>query len=133
MHVMQWIDLSALPFDASLPLTQSNVVQLFQSLRSRPDYYVLYIFVGFSRRIDAKGERCFDISPVTATIQKEINDFYLFAKEEEGENRGVHRTYVLSILKHIQSHYDRKLQRPSLRQPSVLDPLRFHRLLGWKK
>ena len=39
----------------------------------------------------------------------------------------MHRTYVLSILKHIESHYDRKLQRPSLRHPSVLDPLKFRR------
>ena len=41
----QWIDLSALPVDASLPLTQSNVVSLFQSLRPLPHFYALYLFV----------------------------------------------------------------------------------------
>ena len=46
----QWIDLSSLPIDESLPLTQANVVSLFQSLRSLPDFYALYLFVSSSLR-----------------------------------------------------------------------------------
>ena len=49
------------------------------------------------------------MSPVTATVQSEINAFYEFAKEKEKDERGVHKLYVLSILRNIQRHTGKKL------------------------
>lgn len=56
-------------------------------------------------------------------VQKEISAFYDYAKEEGDDHPGVHRLYVLSILKHIQSHYGIKLQS-SVSTSTLLDPLR---------
>ena len=50
-----------------------------------------------------------NISPITASIQAEINAFYDFAKEDEEGKRGVHKLYVLSILKNIERHTGAKL------------------------
>lgn len=51
-----------------------------------------------------------NISPITASIQAEINTFYDFAKEDEEGKRGVHKLYVLSILRNIQRHTGTKLR-----------------------
>ena len=56
-------------------------------------------------------------------VQKEISAFYDYAKEEGDDHPGVHRLYVLSILKHIQSHYGIKLQS-SVSTSTLFDPLR---------
>lgn len=54
------------------------------------------------------------MSPITTTIQSEINSFYNYAKEDEGlyaynplwieSKRGVHKLYVISIIRNIQRH-----------------------------
>ena len=50
-----------------------------------------------------------NISPITASIQAEINAFYDFAKEDEEGKRVVHKLYVLSILRNIERHTGTKL------------------------
>lgn len=92
--LQDWIDVSSLQIDLTAPLNHSSIMSVLTQIKSLPTYYAIYLL----------GEREFNISPVTAAIQAEINAFYDYAKEDEEGKRGVHSIYVLSILKNIQNH-----------------------------
>ena len=114
IHLLsEWLDVSSIQFDTSLPFTHKNIVMTLSKVQSLPDSYIVFIL----------GERCYGISPITVEVQKEISAFYDYAKEEGDDHPGVHRLYVLSILKHIQSHYGIKLQS-SVSTSTLFDPLR---------
>ena len=71
----------------------------------------------------------FNVSPVTATVQSEINAFYEFAMEKEKDERGVHKLYVLSILRNIQQHTEKKLLSSISEKQSYFAPIQRKELI----
>ena len=70
-----------------------------------------------------------NIAPITATVQSEINAFYEFAMEKEKDERGVHKLYVLSILRNIQHHTGRKLVSVLFEKQGYFAPIQRKELI----